>query len=347
MRDLRPSILAPAAVFFLVGLASAQTASTPTSTSAASPRVPEPALAVPAPPGLADSLVGEAREDYAAARVLFAAGDYARALLRFESAYETSHDPRLLWNAAVCQKAMGHYVKAMGLVRRYLDSGSPLILPDAARSARAFVAAAESQTARLDVVSNEPDAIVSVDGESVGSTPMRAPLLVDRGVHTVTVTKNGFAELSTQISVTDSQDVRLQVPLAPIAPVAPVAAQLHEGRVAVHARPGDAIAVDGRVVAGESWEGTLPSGGHSVRVTAPGDRPFQVDVLVQDGQTRTLDVKLEPDRARAAGVPAWVWIVGGTVLAASATTAGYFLLKTADESSPTMGSIATVRAPLH
>ena len=213
----------------------------------------------------------------------------------------------------------------------------------AAGNARAFIAAAESRTAHLDVVSNEPDAMVSVDGESVGSTPMRGPLLVDRGVHTVTVTKNGFADLSTQISVTDAGDVHLQ---APLVPVVAVAAQLHEGRVAVHARPGDAIAVDGRVVAGEIWEGTLPSGVHPVRVTSPGKQPFQADVLVQDGQTRTLDVKLEPDRG-GPGVPAWVWMVGGTVLAAGATTAGYFLLRTADESSPIMGSIATVRAPLH
>jgi hypothetical protein len=340
MRELHPSVLAFTAVLLVARLASGQTASTPASAASPTTSSPGPPPAVPAPPSLADSLVGAAREDYAAARVLYADGDYARALLRFESAYEASRDPRLLWNAAVCQKAMGHYVKAMGLVRRYIDSGSPLITPEAIRSAQAFVAAAESRTARLDVVSNESDATVLVDGESVGSTPVRQPLLVDRGVHEITVKKNGFTEFSTQVTLTDSEDVHVQARLAPLA------SPLHEGRVAIHAQPGDAIAVDGLIVAGETWEGPLPSGTHSVRVTAPGKQPFQTDVLVREGQTKTLDVKLEPEHG-GAGIPAWAWIVGGTVLAAGATTAGYFLLKTPDESSPTMGSIATARAPLH
>lgn len=336
MRALRLSVLAATAAFLMAGSATAQTPATQAPTASAAPTPATTGPAARAPPSLADALVGAAKEDYLAARLLYENGDYAQALVRFEAAYDASKDPRLLWNAAVCQKAMAHYVKAIALVRRYLDSGSPLISPEAARNAQAFVAAAASRTARMDVVSNESDAMVSVDGEPVGATPLRQAFPVDQGVHEVTVKKDGFAEFSTQITVTDSADVHVQAPLGSLA---------HDGRVAVHARPGDAIAVDGRVVAGEIWEGTLPSGAHSVRVTAPGNRPFQTDVLVRDGETRTLDVKLEPNRVGAV-VPTWLWIVGGTVLAAGATTAGYFLFKSDDGGAiATQGSIATVRTP--
>jgi len=281
MSAFRPAIFAFS--LLLAGQASAQTA-TPEAPAAS----PSPAPGPAAPPSLADALVGEAKEHLLAARALYGTGDYAGALIRFEAAYDASHDPRLLWNAAVCEKAMGHYTRAAALVRRYLDSGSPLVTPEAAQKARAFLAAAESETDGVESASKESAAIPAA---------------------------------------------------APSPPPA------HDGRVVVNARPGDAIAVDGRVVAGEAWQGTLASGPHSVRVTAPGHRAFQADVLVMDGQTRTLDVQLEADRV-GAGIPTWAWIVGGTVIAAGATTAGYFLFKPAEPSAiPMQGSIATVRTP--
>lgn len=335
-------VLAFAPELLLEGSATAQTKTqVPTvSTASAAPMSPATGPVAPAP-SLADTLVGAAKDDYLAARSLYESGDFARALVRFEAAYDTSRDARLLWNAAVCQKAMEHYAKAMSLVRRYLDSGSPLVTEATARNAQAFIAAAESRTARLDVVSSESDAMVYVDGESVGSTPLRQAFPVDQGVHEVTVKKNGFAEFSAQITVTGSAGVHVQAPLALL-----VREGFHEGRVAIHARRGDAIAIDGRVVAGEAWEGPLPNGMHSVRVTAHGNRPFQAEVLVSEGQTRALDVKLEPNPGWA-GFPTWAWVVGGAVLAGGAATAGYFLLKPADESAaPAQGSIATVRAPL-
>ncbi|MDP9000397.1 MAG: tetratricopeptide repeat protein [Myxococcota bacterium] len=170
-------VLAFAPELLLEGSATAQTKTqVPTvSTASAAPMSPATGPVAPAP-SLADTLVGAAKDDYLAARSLYESGDFARALARFEAAYDTSRDARLLWNAAVCQKAMEHYAKAMSLVRRYLDSGSPLVTEATARNAQAFIAAAESRTARLDVVSSESDAMVYVDGESVGSTPLRSAI---------------------------------------------------------------------------------------------------------------------------------------------------------------------------
>jgi PEGA domain len=333
------------AVMVAAALLSARGASAQTPTSeprgdagSSTSTSPAPGSAATAPT-LADTLVGDARDDYVSGRELYATGDYAGALLRFESAYRSSADPRLLWNAAVCQKAMGHYVRAVALVRRYVDSASHLVTPEAARIAEAFVIAAEALTAHLDVVPNVPDAAVFLDGEPAGPTPLSPAYRIDVGVHDLSVTKSGFSAFTTKVTVTDSTDVHVRAWLSELP---------RDGRVAVHGRRGDTIAVDGRVVAGETWEGELPSGPHEIRVTAPGWRPFRADVVVEPGQTRTLDVRLDPEPrvARAGGAPAWAWIVGGTVVAAGAATAGYFLFKPAEPSAiPVQGSIATVRTP--
>ncbi len=40
---------------------------------------------------------------------------------------------------------------------------------------------------------------------------------------------------------------------------------------------------------------TLPAGGHQLRVTAPGMRPYQTEVGLQDKETRSLSIVLEPE----------------------------------------------------
>lgn len=291
------------------------------------------------PPSLADMLTGGAKEAYEAGRRLYESGDYSGALAKFQSASRASGDPRLFWNAAVCERAMQHYARAIALVRRYLDSHSPLITPEAERDAHDFLAAAETRTAYLDVQASEPGALVTVDGEPQGSTPLAADARIDLGTHRVTVTKDGFAEYGTTLTVVTSEPVHLTAILTPVAPP--------EGRLAVRAGPGDTIAVDGTPLGIGAWTGPLPVGPHSVRVTEPGSIAFESEVVVGEHQTRSVDVTLRPLR-RPAGVPAWAWVAGGAVLAAGAVTACYFAFKTSEPTTgppAILGGIYTVHTP--
>jgi hypothetical protein len=296
-----------------------------------------PVADAPVPP-LAETLVGDAKQDYDAGKSLFEAGDYAGALSKFQSASRASGDPRLFWNQAVCERAMQHYARAIALVHRYLDSHSPLIGPDAAHSAQDFLSAAEARTARLDVEANEPGAIVSVDGEAQGAVPLGGEARIDLGTHRLTVSKDGFVEYATPLTVETSADVHVTAVLAPLAPP--------EGRLVVRAGSRDAIAVDGVPVAVGAWRGDLAQGPHSVRVTEPNSNPFESEVVIEGHQTRSLDVTLRPAR-RTGGVPAWLWIAGGTVLAAGAVTAGYFAFRSSEPSQGTalQGSAGTVTLP--
>jgi hypothetical protein len=290
----------------------------------------------PAP--LTESLVGDAKQDYEVGRQLYEAGDYAGALSQFQSAAKASGDPRLFWNQAVCERAMQHYSRAIALVHRYLDSHSPLIGPDAANSAQDFLSAAEARTARLDVQSNEPGAWVAIDGEAQGAIPLGAETRIDLGTHRLTVSKDGFAEYATTLSVETSADVHVTAVMTPLAPA--------EGRLVVRAGSRDAIAVDGVPVAVGAWRGALAPGPHSVRVTEPSSNPFESEVVIEEHQTRSLDVTLRPAK-RTRGVPAWLWIAGGTVLAAGAVTAGYFAFRSSEPSqgAALQGTAGTATLP--
>jgi hypothetical protein len=158
------------------------------------------------------------------------------------------------------------------------------------------------------------------------------------GTHTLMVNKEGFAAYSTTLTVVSSADIHLTAVLVPIAHP--------EGRLAVHAGNKDTIAVDGSPVGVGAWTGVLPPGPHSVRVTEPDSSPFESEVVIEEHQTRSIDVTLRPAR-RAGGLPAWAWIAGGTVLAAGAITAGYFAFKPSEPQAATLiqPSIYTVHLP--
>ena len=72
---------------------------------------------------LAQSLPADAKRDYDAGKLLFEDGDYATALLMYQAAFDRTHDPRLLWNVAVCKKNLRHYAKAATTLARYLAEG--------------------------------------------------------------------------------------------------------------------------------------------------------------------------------------------------------------------------------
>lgn len=100
------------------------------------------------------------------------------------------------------------------------------------------------------------------------------------------------------------------------------------GRLTIVAKAGDAISIDGRAVGIASYEATLPSGVHVVRVTAQGRKPFEQRVVIEDDQVRTLDVSLEKD---SMVLPLWAMIGVGAAAATGLVVIGYLVLRSDEE----------------
>jgi hypothetical protein len=108
--------------------------------------------------------------------------------------------------------------------------------------------------------------------------------------------------------------------------------EVHEGTLIVNAGFHDTISIDGRPLATGRFDGRLPSGTHVIRITSPGMKPHQREVIVADNQVRTVDVSLEPEAK--SGVPAWAWVTGGALLAGGMVLGGYFLFRPAERDAP-------------
>jgi hypothetical protein len=307
-------------------------AQTPAATSASQSAAPTSPAQIGKPPPLSQVLEGVAKRDYEIARMLFADGDYAGATRQFESAYEHSAEPRLLWDAAVSEKNRRHYASAFSLVSEYLEDSATVISSEESLNAQSFIDTVIALTAPFELDSDPQGAFVYVDGEELGPTPLGPPMRIDIGIHQVVVRKDGFNDYTATLTVSGSEKVHVRASLK---------ATVRTGRLLVSGRTDAMIVMDGRPVGVGSWDGLVPVGPHVLQVTAPNAQPFRSDLRVGQDETLTVDARLEP--LRRSGLPTWAWVVGGTVIAAGAAVAGYFLFRPSDQvGSPVAGSIATV-----
>jgi hypothetical protein len=282
---------------------------------------PAPALAQGTAPAaaapLSASLTGMARAEYEAGKLLYQDGDYQNALVKFQSVYDLSHDGRLLWNIAVCEKNLRRYTRVLTTLDRYLLEAGSVISAEDRQEAKDLAAAAKPLVSALRITVSEPGAEILVDDARVGTSPLAAAVTIDLGKRRIHVQKPGFKPFDRAEDVAGGTELAITATLEK---------EVHVGRVAVTAGDADLISIDGKLVAQGKWDGKLSSGGHTLRVTARGMTMYQSEVVVQDDKSREILVTLTP-LPKASGVSKWFWIAGGAVLVTGATIGGAVLFQ--------------------
>ena len=93
----------------------------------------------------------------------------------------------------------------------------------------------------------------------------------------------------------------------------------------VSAGVNDVISLDNKVIGRGKWEGAVPSGGHTLKVSAAGMAAYQSEVVIQDNQTRRVDVTLNPLATDSTSTI--LWIAGGAAVLAGAAIGGALLFQ--------------------
>jgi len=310
------------------GAAAPKTAAQPAPTTAAPPAAaPAAPAAAPAaapqapaagqpPKPLSESLPSLAKAEYEGGKILYGDKDYASAIAKFQRAYELSSDPRLLFNIAVCQKNLRKYSKMLATVRRYLEDGAALLSADDKAQAQEIVKTVEAFVSELKLTVDEKDAEVFVDDEKVGITPLVGPTFVDVGVRKIKVSKKGYKDAIVSKQVPGGGAIAVDVRLEK---------EIHRGKLLVSAGVNDVIALDGKVIGRGKWEGAVPSGGHTLKVTASGMQAYQSEVVIQDNQTRRVDVTL--NTVPTDSTSTILWLAGGVAVLAGAAVTGALLFQ--------------------
>ena len=276
---------------------------------------------------LSETLTGPAKAEYEAGKILFQDGDHKNALVKFQHAYELSNDARLQWNIGACEKNLRHYTRVLAALEKYQSEGGALLTAQDKQDAIDLTATVRTLVSSLKVTVNEPGADVFVDDEKIGTTPLPGPVMIDVGSRKIRVSKAGFKDFIKVEAIAGAGDVSIAADLAK---------EIHQGRLVVEAGAKDAIFVDGKAVGIGKWEGVLPSGGHSLRITAPGMIPYQSEVNIQDDKLRRLPVTLEEQKG--GGIPTkWLLIGGGSIVLIGGVVATIIL--TRPSADPVNGTI--------
>ena len=312
----------------------ARTAPTPAPTppTPLTPLTAPPVTAVAAPPTLEETLHGPAKDAYDSARLLLANNDFAGALTKFQQAYDLSKDPRLLYNMAICSKNVRGYARMQRLLEQYERDAGASMTSDERSAVDTALAAIKGLVGALELTVSPNGATILVDGATVGTSPLKDPLFVDLGAHTLSVRLPGFDSVEKPIGVEGGNVTELSITLT---------ATAHVANLIVSADEAATVLIDGRVAGNGRYHDKIASGQHTVRVTESGKVAFQSEVDLRDGETRTLEVTLQEEKH---GGALWPWIVGGAAVLAGGVIGSYFIFKPSDTTTaPPLGKLGGVQ----
>jgi PEGA domain len=296
--------------------------------------------APPAPVLLGDALHGSAKDAYDAAKLLVLNGDFQGALAKFQQAYELSKDPRLLSNMGVCEKNLHHYARMKMLFEQYEREAGASMTPEEHTTVSSALAAIAGLVGTLKLTISPDAATVVLDGVAIGTSPLRDALFLDLGKHTVTARLAGFEPVERPIYIAGGTGTELEFTLKPVEHIATLTVAVEDAAT---------VTVDGKAAGLGRYRNKIGAGPHTVRVTEVGKLPFESEIELRDGETRTLDVTLREEKHGAA---VWPWVVSGLALAAGAAVGGYFLLQPSNTTTPVptgtlgVGSVQLTRARL-
>lgn len=238
-----------------------------------------------------EELPTAARTSWDNARELFDAQNWAAAKAEYEHAYEVSNNPRVLFNVAVCEKNLGHYIKASAAFRKELADAAHKVPPREVTEIRAVLATLEPLISTLVVTSNEPGATLTIDKEQqTGTTPFSAPLSIDVGVHTLTLTKAGFKD-----AVIENLSVVSGTPAQANFSIQPIERNGH-ARIEVSGPPRAALYIDGRDVGNSPFDGDVAEGSHVVEARADDYVISRQSIVVKYREKVALVINLAPRR---------------------------------------------------
>jgi tetratricopeptide (TPR) repeat protein len=173
--------------------------------------VPRAGLAAPEEPAASDRAIEEARARFQKGVQLYREGSFESALAEFRRAYQLAPSYRILFNVGQVQFELHDHVEALKAFRQYLSEGGNEIPTDRRTQVEADIQKLEGRVAYLDIATNVDGAQITVDDVPVGTSPLRAPVLVNTGPRRVAVSKTGHGATARNVTVAGGDRIKISL----------------------------------------------------------------------------------------------------------------------------------------
>jgi len=292
----------------------------------------------------------DAREQFRRGAELAKDAQWGAALAAFERSARKRPHAWTTYNMGVCERALGHYVRARRTFVRALEqrTGEGDLPQATVLDAKAFVAEIDKLVASLDVTLEPADARVSVDGQALEAAgteggmpvllagtqpagPGNAPpaptfrVVLDPGSHVFVLSREGFSDAVHAETVRPGERRAVHLALERLPAMLHVSAD----------KEGAVVAVDRLDVGVAPVTLLRPAGRHHVLVRKPGFVSYETDAVVRPGQRAELVASLREETPTLLS-RWWFWTAAGVVVAGAAVTT-YAATRPAPERPPLDG----------
>ncbi len=210
--------------------------------------------------------IEQAKAKIQAGKTLIAKEDYTRALAAFQESYRLRPKAWVLFNIAMCQKALFKYVEAIKAFKAYLSQNEDPseMSPAMKKMAQAALNELEQLVGKVQINEAPLGAKVSIDNEWVARTPLTEPLVLDPGRHKIEVTKDGYERLSTDVLAASGAEIVVRAELRPSTAQIQVTCN---SKAAV-------VYLDGIEMGTCPFKGTVEPGQHEIKIEAIDKQPY-------------------------------------------------------------------------
>ncbi len=265
----------------------------------------------------------EAREAFKHGADLARDEQWNGALVSFERSAALVPHPWTTYNIGVCERALGHYVRARDLFASVTDASE--LPPQARAQAADMLREAKGLVATLDVTIDPADAALVVDGVAKPTPGAKATLELDPGHHVLTLRREGYADASSPRDVRPGEHATVSLALAKLPATLVVSAS----------QANAVVEVDGLDVGVAPL--TLERGGgpHRVRIRLPGFTSFETETKLLPGQRVEVFAPLRAEKP-SIFTRWWFW-TGAVAVVATIAVVTWAIAKPAPEAPPVDG----------
>lgn len=242
---------------------------------------------------LRDQLPPEAQKAWDTAVALYARGQWDGARTSFNAAFEASHNPRVLFNVAVCEKNMGHYARAIDIYKRELAEGRGQLDAQEEADVKGQIAGLEAFVASVTIDVSEAGADVFIDEAKVGTSPLPGPVSVSIGERHIRVSKAGFADSRDTVDLKAGAQGKVTIKMTASQKTALV-------NVNVIGPSNAVVKIDGREVGPAPYKGqvNVSAEPHAFSAEAPGYVTATQSAIVKDGEALNLTLQLSAEQSK-------------------------------------------------
>ncbi len=174
----------------------------------------------------------QARIQFEQGVTLFEGGEFEKAAIAFDRAYQLRPSYKILYNIAQVENELMHYARALEAYSKYIEEGKASLSEERVSLIKNEIERLEALVGTVVVQCPIAGAKVMLDGERRGETPLAGPIYIEMGKHEI-VLRKGMREIyreSFRIAGGQQFDVSLGEEDSSLPAPVPVAAPVVEGK---------------------------------------------------------------------------------------------------------------------